>query len=207
MPREKAERLTFLQYVGALAVVEAVHTVEEWRKVTVRIKWPNDVYLNGGKIGGILCEGVLRSDEFRVTMGIGLNVTNEHPTGCLLEAVEREPGGGNSAEVGGVDVVGMRERFIGEFLEAFEKLYERFCERGFEGEILKRYLEAWMHSGQVVRLGGKDGPRAVVKGLAPNGWVRVFREDMQAVQDLAPDVTSVDLVEGVIREKSVRRKV
>lgn len=202
IPHDMAEALTFLQYVAALAVVDTVHAVEEWRAVDVRIKWPNDVYVGESKIGGVLCEGVLRADEFWVTVGVGVNVTNERPTSCLLDAMERVTGGRSSVE--GVDASGMRERFIGVYFCAFERLYDEFCERGFQGRIMERYLGAWMHSGQVVRLGGKNGPRGVIKGLGPNGWVRVFREDLQAMQDLAPEVMSLDLDEGVIREKRIR---
>lgn len=204
VPRERTESLTFLQYVAALAVVDAVHAVEEWRGVNVRIKWPNDVYVKESKIGGVLCEGVLRADKFWVTVGVGVNVTNEHPTSCLRHAVEQ--GSGGSSTVEGVDMTGMRERFIAIYLCAFERLYDEYCERGFEGRIMERYLKAWMHSEQVVRLGKKNGPRGVIKGLAPNGWVRVFREDLQAMQDLPPEAMSLDLDEGVIREKQVGRR-
>ena len=48
---------------------------------------------------------------------------------------------------------------------------------------------------------GNNGPRAVVKGLAPNGLVRVFREDWQAFQDLAADETSLDIMQGMMKEK------
>ena len=180
----ESEKLTFMQYIAALAAVEAVK-MPGWDGLKLQVKWPNDIYKDGLKVGGVLCEGVLRGRVFEIVVGIGVNVTNEAPTTCLM------PDGGTDA----------REKFVGHYLTAFEKLYDQFCERGFEGALNDKYVAAWMHSGQEVRLGGSNGPRAVVKGLAPNGWVRVFRDDLQAFQDLAPDETSLDIVQGVMKEK------
>lgn len=193
VPRESPERLTFLQYVAALAAADAVSAERAWNGTEIRIKWPNDVYAKDAKIGGVLCEATLRDGEFHVTVGVGVNVTNAKPTTCLREAVEEATG--EAAEEG------MRELFIARYLTAFEKVFDEFSERGFTGRILERYLKYWMHEGQVLHIGGKDGPKAVVHGLAPNGCVRVFREDLQAFQDLAPDVSSLDVGENVIREK------
>lgn len=193
VPRELPERLTFLQYVAALAAADAVAAEPAWKGADIQIKWPNDVYASGAKIGGVLCEAALRDGEFHVTVGVGVNVTNARPTTCLRDAVE-QAGGDATRE-------GMRELFVARFLTAFEKVFEEFSMRGFEGRIKERYLKAWMHGGQTLHIGGKDGPKAVVHGLAPNGWVRVFREDLQAFHDLAPDVNSLDVGEKVIRDK------
>jgi len=38
-------------------------------KLDVRIKWPNDLYLNGLKVGGILCTSTYRSKKFNVCVG------------------------------------------------------------------------------------------------------------------------------------------
>lgn len=40
-----------------------------------QVKWPNDVYVRGGKIAGILCESVPGWPE-RIVVGIGVNVNN-----------------------------------------------------------------------------------------------------------------------------------
>ena len=54
--------------------------VAEWISVTfglsICIKWPNDLFLDGKKIGGILCEATYEGSEFRgVIIGIGINLT------------------------------------------------------------------------------------------------------------------------------------
>jgi BirA family transcriptional regulator, biotin operon repressor / biotin---[acetyl-CoA-carboxylase] ligase len=44
----------------------------------IKIKWPNDMYVDGKKIAGILIENVLREDHLQSSViGIGLNVNQE----------------------------------------------------------------------------------------------------------------------------------
>ena len=54
----------------------------------VRIKWPNDIYANKLKIGGILCQSVYRDGAFHVVIGAGLNVNNAKPTTCLSALIQ-----------------------------------------------------------------------------------------------------------------------
>lgn len=37
--------------------------------IDVKIKWPNDLYLNGLKVGGVLCTSTYRSKKFHVSVG------------------------------------------------------------------------------------------------------------------------------------------
>ena len=39
-----------------------------------KIKWPNDVQLNGKKVSGILCETTFRPNDVQIFLGIGINV-------------------------------------------------------------------------------------------------------------------------------------
>ena len=56
----------------------------------VRIKWPNDIYTNGMKIGGILCHSTYRSEEFQVVVGVGLNLDNSQPTTCVNDILRQQ---------------------------------------------------------------------------------------------------------------------
>ncbi len=40
----------------------------------MQLKWPNDLVIDNGKMGGILVEGVTRGEEQYVIVGVGLNV-------------------------------------------------------------------------------------------------------------------------------------
>ncbi len=42
---------------------------------SISLKWPNDIILNGKKIGGILCESKIRKCKSKnIVIGIGLNI-------------------------------------------------------------------------------------------------------------------------------------
>ena len=45
----------------------------------VRLKWPNDLYQNGRKVGGILVEARVQGSQFRMAIGIGLNIVAPLP--------------------------------------------------------------------------------------------------------------------------------
>ena len=179
-----AQRLTFIQYIAALAVVEVMKN-PEWNGMRLKLKWPNDIFKDGVKVGGVLCEGSSRKGMFHIVVGVGINITNPQPTACLVPDKE------------GI----FREIFVGQYLTAFEILYDQMCERGFEAAVKEKYLDSWMHTNQRVCLGGADGPTATVRGLAPNGWVRVFRDDLHAFQDLPPEDTSLDVKNNIISQK------
>ena len=60
----------------ALALVERI----EMRGVDVSIKWPNDLLVDGKKLGGILPKLFFRGGELRLLrVGVGLNVLNNVP--------------------------------------------------------------------------------------------------------------------------------
>jgi len=66
--RELDERHALLPLAAAVAVCESL-------PVDASIKWPNDVWVDGRKLAGILLEG--RPQEGWAVLGVGLNVTTE----------------------------------------------------------------------------------------------------------------------------------
>ncbi len=65
-----------LTLATALAVVDAARSVGIDGE-RVRVKWPNDVLVDGAKVAGILCESRSRGKRFDAVVGIGLNVNRE----------------------------------------------------------------------------------------------------------------------------------
>ena len=59
-----------------LATCSVVGLLDRYR-IKATIKWPNDIYVDGKKICGILVETILDPDLKGVIVGIGLNVNNE----------------------------------------------------------------------------------------------------------------------------------
>ena len=67
-----AERRPWLALVTGLAIREAL---SHWATHPVQVKWPNDVYLDGRKVSGILIE-TSASQLDRAVVGFGINVGN-----------------------------------------------------------------------------------------------------------------------------------
>ena len=61
-----------------LVVADAIESVSA--VIQVRLKWPNDLYVGGRKVGGILCESRWQGSVLQwVAVGIGVNVQNPLP--------------------------------------------------------------------------------------------------------------------------------
>ncbi len=67
-----------LQYRSALAVISALRDIAGTNKRSenaFRLKWPNDILLNGKKVCGILLEAQWNASQMRSTIiGVGINV-------------------------------------------------------------------------------------------------------------------------------------
>ncbi len=71
-PSIQVEKIYTLTLALAVAVIDAVRIVSG---LSAMIKWPNDVYLNRKKIGGILTEFRIKGSKPEyVILGLGLNV-------------------------------------------------------------------------------------------------------------------------------------
>ncbi|KAI8471829.1 MAG: hypothetical protein J3K34DRAFT_384539 [Monoraphidium minutum] len=212
----------FINYLVCLAVVRgAADAAAQWLQGAdpdVRIKWPNDIYSGGLKIGGALIHTTFQGGSFGVLAGIGLNVANRAPTTCLEEVVARQaaPGGGG----GGVRLP--RGAVLAHVLNHLERCYDEFEARGFP-PLEGAYLASWMHSGQQVELEegavlaatpearaaaaaappaapGGGRVRLTIRGLSANGFL--LAEDAAGGQwELTPDGNSLDMLVGLIRRK------
>jgi len=70
--RELGEHHAVLPLAAAVAVCEAA---EACAPVACRVKWPNDVWVDGRKVAGILIEG--RPQEGWAVLGVGLNAVDQ----------------------------------------------------------------------------------------------------------------------------------
>jgi BirA family transcriptional regulator, biotin operon repressor / biotin---[acetyl-CoA-carboxylase] ligase len=66
-----------LREIAPLAPVAGVAIARALRRLGVRrvgLKWPNDLMVNGAKLGGILVETRSRDGSIRVVVGVGINL-------------------------------------------------------------------------------------------------------------------------------------
>lgn len=66
----------FLNIFTSLAIADFLKT---YVKQGIAVKWPNDIYINDGKLGGILIENAIRKGNIEYAIvGIGLNINQQH---------------------------------------------------------------------------------------------------------------------------------
>lgn len=130
-----------LSFVAALAVFDT--TLEASNAAhNLKLKWPNDVLLNEGKLSGILLELVGNT----IVAGIGVNLARapslaERKTSAL-------------AEIG--TIVGV-DAFAHDLADKFAFWLEEWRQRGLP-HLLPRFLERSMHSsGSAVTVHDTDG--------------------------------------------------
>lgn len=70
-PLPQNEQISSLSLVVALVIAE---TFEELGVQDIQIKWPNDIYYQGKKAGGILIESKMDRSGMAIVIGIGLNL-------------------------------------------------------------------------------------------------------------------------------------
>ena len=80
------------------AIADAARDVS---RAQIEVKWPNDCYLDGRKLAGVLCERPATGDADRVVIGIGLNLDPrwEQSPETLLFATDRAQAPASVAEV------------------------------------------------------------------------------------------------------------
>jgi BirA family biotin operon repressor/biotin-[acetyl-CoA-carboxylase] ligase len=158
-PTLDPERGLLITLLAGFAMAEACGAVAG---ADVRCKWPNDLLLDGGKVGGVLTEARMRSGRFQhVVVGAGVNLTGAPPVD-------------GAVALGRVD----RAVLLGEFLRRFRERYYPQGE-GFAHLVISSYAPLSATLGKRVRATVADG--RVVEGTAidldPAGNLVVRTED------------------------------
>lgn len=163
-----------LAFVTALAVLDAVQTIVP--ECGVRLKWPNDVHIDGAKLAGILLER--RRDV--VVVGIGLNVAL-------------------APEIAGRTVTSLRDQGAMAQIDAaavLDLLAERFASRLHQWRSVPSatLLEVWSAAAHkpgeamAVQRGPDDRIEGVFDGLSADGALRLRLADGRVESVSAGDV-------------------
>lgn len=118
--------------LGLLIAISTSELLEELG-LHVQIKWPNDLVIEGKKLGGILVEAVALEAGAVYVMGIGLNINAEQehlPTDRLAASLFLETGKKESVEaVAAALVQKVFHRVNRYFSEGFHSFYPTFCQK------------------------------------------------------------------------------
>lgn len=182
-PVLEAEQVFSLTMVFALAIIDGLKKISG---VSPVIKWPNDLYLAGGKLAGILTEFsvVGRSVEY-VVFGLGLNVNwnpaEKEGTGYPATSILAEAGKRVS-----------RTDLLVEILKRFEA-YSGEAVSGRLGGFYKRWNERSMLLGKGVEIETANGR---ISGKASRidrkGAIIILDEHGHEQRVLSGDVSVLD---------------
>ena len=161
------QHFPWLTLLMAVAVVEAL---EGLAGVDARIKWPNDVHVDGRKLSGLLAGLVADGDRPpAVVLGTGINVGQEELPVATATSVRRATG--RSVE---------RSAVLAAVLAAFVPLYRCFCADpstvGPGGAIRARITARMETLGRSVRAelpGGRAPVVGTAVGLGEHGGLLV----------------------------------
>jgi BirA family biotin operon repressor/biotin-[acetyl-CoA-carboxylase] ligase len=153
--------------------------------LAVDIRWPNDLLINGKKVGGILTEMNAELDRLHaVVLGIGINVNHRQmprelentATSLRLEAHRAIS----------------RVQVLVALLKEMERHYHLLLKEGNQA-IIKRWTAASSFaSGKRVRvLAGEAGMLATTAGIDPNGALHIRRDDGREESLVAGEVLEV----------------
>ena len=130
-------------------------TFEEY-KIIPKIKWPNDIQINGKKISGILAEGVNEGEKLNgLVLGFGVNLNTSRE---ILEQIN-QPATSLNIEIGKIID---KEYFLQKVLNKFCLMYDRFIEEGFP-LIKEDYISRVSFLGKNVAVNVYD---KVIEGMA-----------------------------------------
>lgn len=141
--------------LGQLTPLVGLACAEALGLEALRLKWPNDLYVEGKKLGGILLEG---SPEYLI-VGIGLNVSQD--TGDFPEELQKSA---TSLRLAGLPSLG-RESILANLLLRLEENYLAWKREGF-GSVQKRWNDKALYMNQEVSVGELKGR---LLGLAEDG--------------------------------------
>ncbi|MCH9030928.1 MAG: biotin--[acetyl-CoA-carboxylase] ligase [candidate division Zixibacteria bacterium] len=138
-----------ISILTALALAEAIERVCE---IDASIKWPNDVFVSGKKVSGILTELITEVENGRfVIVGTGININqtrNDFPESLKKTATSLRISARRKID---------RILMVQEFLRRFEKRYLQLLSEGFSG-LRKQILKRSILIGKTVKVRGVNVP-------------------------------------------------
>jgi len=152
-PRLRAADLSKLSLAAAVAVAEAIVATTG---LDARLKWPNDVLVNGRKLAGILLESRIVAEPM-VVAGIGVNLRQRTFPPELAETA-------TSVDLEGGRAVG-REELLEGVLDALDRWRNALEREGF-APLRARWLTLADTIGRAVTVGEHSG---VAVDLAEDG--------------------------------------
>lgn len=173
------EKIFYLSKITALAVADFMD------KMTVdhaEIKWPNDIYVNGKKIAGILIENNLSANRLKSTViGVGINI-NQCEFEKAMNATSLQLQSGEQYDL---------KLMLHEFLNSFSKYYQRLEQLDFK-QIDAEYFHRLYLFNKVSNYHDSEGVfKGQIIGVAEDGKLQMKK---QTGEKLSYDIKEVKFI-------------
>ena len=154
-----SNKIGYLPILSGLAVSNALTELN----VYSQLKWPNDIIVNGKKIGGILCETTIRKKSSRnIVIGIGMNINQDEND---VQNLNIPNAGSLKTEYNKAFI---REEVISSVINNLEILLQSFPKN--INKITHNWLKACAHLNQDIELSYNSKKiKGIFKGLGDNG--------------------------------------
>jgi len=173
--------------ITLMAAVALAETVGSFLGRPAAIKWPNDIFVDGKKLAGILTEAACNSTRIEyVILGIGLNLN--YGTESMPDTLRHRAT--SMAQLCGQFV--SREKVLGRLIQALDRCYGELESFGFEG-LRERWEERFIWRGRRVRV--ELGDQLVVGralGIEAGGALIVEDDDGRRHSIVAGDVIPLE---------------
>ena len=179
-PTLAPEKASMMTLVAGMAVAKSVREVTG---LDVKIKWPNDVVINGKKISGTLTEMSMELGAIHyIVIGTGINANvTEFPDEIRDVATSLILKKGKKVD---------RAAIICAHMEAFEDFYDRFMKYGDMTLLREDYQELLANQNQQVRvLEPGNEYTGTARGIDELGQLLVEKEDGSLVKVYAGEVS------------------
>ncbi|MBO5333505.1 MAG: biotin--[acetyl-CoA-carboxylase] ligase [Clostridia bacterium] len=177
-PKFSAEKSLFLTVMAAVSVAE---TVMKYNKNDVKIKWVNDIYIDGKKVCGILTEGAINSNKMLdyAVVGIGINIIapeNGFPDEIKGIATAIFPGNAEK---------NIKEKIVADVVNKFFGMYN-----GEDNNYIKRYKEYSYLTGKEINIiSGENIRPATVIDITDDCHLLVKNENGEVEEISSGDVS------------------
>ena len=158
-----------IDYSGLISLTVSLALNESLNKrgLETKLKWPNDIFINGKKIGGILCETKIDNSKIKtMVIGVGVNVNesiSEHDDDIqknltTMFEVSKHPH--------------QRELIVAEFINSFELLLNKLSTE--PKYIIEEWLDKCMHLNKnILFFQNEKILEGVFCGLDSNGYAKI----------------------------------
>ncbi len=155
---------------------EKIKSFSGGQSLDVRVKWPNDVWVNQKKICGILLESYLHQEkvDYLIT-GIGININQEKadfPIELQEKAISLRMVTGLNWEL---------KNLLLEFLSFYYHYLNGSLVQNFKG-IVESYMEHMLFLNEEVKIELTNGQiRGVIQGIDSNGYLKLHTSEGEKI--------------------------